>query len=120
YIYKESAIWALRYTQGADVFRADPLADGVGLKVRRSLINLPSTTRGRKYQFFADEDMFYIMDGVKPEPIFEEKIRSEIGKLRDDGNYGKSFSVVNPIDDELWFCFPEAGSSTCTLAAMWN
>ena len=61
YVYKEGAIWELSYVQGTAIISRRLLVDDIGLRVKRSLINLPYFMgANRKVQFFAGESSFYL------------------------------------------------------------
>ena len=122
YVYKEGAIWVMNYIGGAALFSRVLLVRNIGLSVPRSLVTLPSLSQASVgHQFFAGDENFYTMDGIRTTPIFEEVFRREILKLVDQTNYkSRSFSVVNYRENELWFCVPEAGADFCTLAFCLN
>lgn len=121
YVYKEGSIWVLRYVGGSQILSRDPVADYVGLRVKRSLVNMPFTKSGGPAQFFAADDNFYMMNGFKVFSVFENVYRNEILKLADPDNYAsRSFALINYRHQELWFCIPEVGEDYATLAFCFN
>lgn len=121
YVYKERAIHALTYVGGQNIFNRNLVTDQVGLAVPRSLAAIPTTKAGVPYHFFADGEGFYLMDGLKAQPFFREVFRNEILKIVNPDTYRKrSFSVVHPREQELWFCVPEAGANYATIAFCFN
>lgn len=121
YVYKEGSIWAVTYVGGNAILAARRLTEDIGISVPRSLVNLPFTKSGRRFQFFAGDENFFMNDGVTVTPVFEEIFRDEILTLRDATNYkSRSFSVVNYAENELWYCIPESGADYATLAICIN
>lgn len=119
-IYKEGSIWLMSFVGGIKIFDVQPIPKKVGLRLRRSLCSLPPTRGMSETHFFADEDSFYIFNGVTPEPIFEQIFKKEIHALADPTYFSRSFSVLHKRENEVWFCIPELGSQVCTLAFVWN
>jgi len=121
YVYKEGSIWVFRYVGGSQILSRTLLTDFVGLRVKRSLVNLPYTRDSGQAQFFAGEDNFYLNNGFKITPVFEDVFRNEILKLADPDNYvSRSFALVNHRYQELWYCIPEVGEEYANLAFCFN
>lgn len=121
YIYKERAIHVLSYVGGQNIFARNLITDQVGITVPRSLASIPTTKQGVPYHFFAGDEGFYMNDGLKAQPFFREIFRNEILKIVNRDHYKtRSFSVVHPREQELWFCIPEAGADFATLAFCFN
>ena len=119
YIYKEGSIWEFQFVGGDEVFTRELIVNDVGLRVPRSLVELP-TMQGKRVHFFAGDDNFYVMDGLTVTPVFEDVFRREIVALRGENYQKRAFSVVNYRESELWFCIPQAGDDYCTLAFVMN
>lgn len=121
FIYKEGSIWAMSFVSGAAIFDLDPLVRSIGLQVPRSLVEIPNYKGSQPVHFFAGDESFYIMDGIRPIPVFEEVFEKEILALRDPTHYKtRSFTAVNPRHEEVWFCIPESGAEYATLAFCLN
>ncbi len=120
YIYKQGSIWVLNYVGGDQILSRDNIVNNIGLKVKRSLVNLPFYA-GQRVQFFVGDNNFYIMDGLRVIPVWENVFRDEILALVDPDNWvTRSFSVINPRHHEVWFCIPEMGVSYPNLAFCFN
>lgn len=122
FVYKEGSIWAFDYVGGRSILSRTLLKDNIGLSVPRSLVNLPYFGESRAaVQFFVGDDNFYIMDGIRTVPIWNDVFRNEILKVTNPDLWkSRSFSVVNYKNNELWFCVPEVGAQHCTLAFVMN
>lgn len=122
FIYKEGSIWAFSYVGGLSIFQRVLVVENIGLAAERSLVTLPFFRDGRSsVHFFADNENFYIMDGLRPLPVWEDIFKYEFQKIANLDNWrNRSFGVVNPTKNELWFCFPEQGEEYCTLAFVLN
>lgn len=119
-IYKDKSIWSMAFVGGTDVFAVEQRATGVGVALPRSLATVP-ITKSNAVHFFADDENFFVHDGLSaPEPIFDGIFKDEFLKLVDKTYMLRSFSVVNWPQMELWFCFPERGETSATLAFVWN
>lgn len=118
YVYKRGAVWAMSYVGGQDVFGRNRISGEIGLEYKKSLVNIPYKEGG--VQFFAGQDSFYLMDGIRTVPMFMEVFQREFQQLVDTEFQQRSFSVLNHVKNEMWFCFPERGSEFCTLAFCWN
>jgi hypothetical protein len=122
FVYKEGAIWVFEYTGGLSVFSRRLLVDNIGLRVRRSLVNLPLFGPNKNaVQFFVGDENFYVMDGLRLTPVWENVFKNEILKVVDLDLWAtRGFSVVNYRENEVWFCVPEKGSEYCNLAFTLN
>lgn len=73
----------------------------------------------RKHFVVRDGDV-YIHDGQTPQSILKGRMYDRIFPNICCDNFQGSFVTTNWRDDEMWFCFPESGSSRPNVAAMWN
>ena len=120
-IYKEKAIWRLAFVGGVSVFDRRLVIAGVGMDVEKSLVEIPYGPQGNRVHFFAGAESFYIFDGLKVYPIFEEIFKDAYLELRNEVNYKqRSFSCVNLDEQEVWFCFPTGTSDFADLALCFN
>lgn len=113
-LYKEYQTWRMDYVGGVDVFVFNRLFDNVGLLHRRCATEFFS---GKHLVFTGDDIVLH--DGSQVDSILAEKSRNLL-QLVDSANANKSFVVTNYVASEVWVCFPEVGSSLCTLALVWN
>lgn len=120
YVYKENSIWVMSYVGGVKIFANDYVSQGIGLFIQDSLVQVPINTQGRTCHFFAGEKHFYTNDGTTVTPIFDQVFKNEFQKLANPDYLDRCFSVVDTKHTEVWFAFPEAGETVCTLAFVWN
>lgn len=121
YVYKQGSIWSMNYVGGTTTFARNNIANNVGLHVKRSLVEIPTSKQGLRYHFFASNNGFYVMDGQKVTPVFEDVFKRDIAKIIDTDNYlNRSFSVINQKNNEVWFCVPEDGEEYATKAYCMN
>lgn len=120
-VYKEKAIWRLIFVDGVSVFSRRLAISGVGIDVERSLVEIPYGPQGNRVHFFAGPESFYIFDGLKVYPIFEEIFKDAYLELRNENNYKtRSFSCINLDEQEVWFCFPTGTNDFADLALCFN
>jgi hypothetical protein len=122
YVYKEGSIWVFDYVGGVQIFSRRNIVDNIGIRVSRSLVNIPTFGNARApVQFFVGDQNFYVMDGLRPIPVWDNVFRNEILSVVNLDNWeSRAFSVVNYRENEIWFCVPEVGEEYCTLAFVLN
>lgn len=121
YIYKDAAIWEMRFVGGSRVFDLREVSKTTGTDIPRSLCEVPEELGGRPHHFFANSEGFWLFDGVSTRPIFEQVFADEFQHLRNPEVYRtRSFSVVNYREQEIWFCYPEAGQRLASVALIFD
>jgi hypothetical protein len=61
-----------------------------------------------------------INTGQGMQSIADGWVRRYLNNNIDSVNYQRSFVTVNPQENEVLVCFPEAGETACSLALVWN
>jgi len=113
-IYKGNSCYGMSYVGGQNIFRFDKLFGELGLLAPRCAIEF-----NKQHYIFAQGDIVK-HDGNGAQSLVNEKIRNYIFNGIDSANYLKCFVAPNFFKDEIWFCFPEAGSTYCNIAAVHN
>lgn len=116
YIYKESAVWAMRPIGGQFIFAFDTLSDVAGLLTERCMINIST----RNLQTFVSQEDWLIHDGVTVRSIIDRKMRRTLFNEIDATNYRNCFIFHNHLFNEAWFCYPTAGREHPDKALIWN
>lgn len=113
-LYKEHQAWRMDYVGGIDVFTFNRIFDNIGMLGRKCATEFFSG----KHLVFTGDDVV-VHDGSHAESVLSERSRGLLSAV-DVANIGKSFVVTNYLASEVWICFPDQGSTTCTTALVWN
>lgn len=113
-LYKEGSTYGMQHVGGTQVFRIYPIFSELGIMSRRCV----GVLRGQ-HAIFGFEDIA-LHNGQRVESLVHRRMRKFIQLNLDTDNYGLSYIAAHPRNQELWFCFPQAGSIRPTLAAVWN
>lgn len=115
-IYKENATWVGRFIGGRFIFDFDPLFAETGILATRCV---SPAMKGRRHMVVTQDDVI-VHNGSEPESILDAKYRRTLFRAIDTTNYKNSFTFHNPLEKEVWFCFPENGNTTPNRAMIWN
>ena len=113
--YKEGSYWAMDYIGPPYIWRFSKISSVNGALAK----NCVTPVGSGNHAVFGNGDI-YVHSGGDPTSVVNAKLRRWIYSQIDTSNYDRSFAVTNPLQDEAWFCFPPAGASWCTTAAVWN
>lgn len=115
-IYKERSTWGMQYIGGAYIFRLFSIFDGIGLLNEKCVT---SFNDGAKHFIATGEDIM-LHNGQEPMSLLNNRWKRWLTRNIDSTYSKRAFVVENPREHEVWFCFPEVGSSYPTLALVWN
>jgi hypothetical protein len=109
YLYKESAIWRMRYVGGQQIFDVGQAAwlTTSGLLGPRCVC---VTGDGQKHVFATQDDIMW-HNGNTVQSILNKRQRTRLQNEIDTNFFFKSFMFANPFNNEVWFCYPAAGSA---------
>lgn len=114
-IYKEDSVWAMQLVGGIGVFRFYQIFRDVGLLSKRCVAAFDA------YHFFIGNDLdVYVHDGQELRSIGNDRWKDYIADNIDTTNFGRSFVVRNPAENEMWVCLCESGNSFPNRAIVWN
>lgn len=114
-VYKEHSTWGMQYIGGNFVFRFYRILPDIGMLAR----NCASTFLGRNHAVMGVNDI-YSHDGQQMQSLFTAKMKDWFYNQIDSAAYIRSFTVTNYFKNEVWFCFPQSGSTYPNLALIWN
>lgn len=115
-IYKERSTWLMQYIGGQYIFRFDELFESTGIL---GVHCVASFNDGAKHFVATGEDVI-VHNGQELDSVLDQKWRRWLSRNIDSTYAKRSFVVENPIEHEMWFCFPEVGATAPTLAVAWN
>lgn len=114
YIYRETAVDSMTFTGGVLVFNFKQLFNGWGVMAQNCVGTLL-----RKHYVFTSND-FVVHDGSTYQSIIEGKQREKIFASIDGINQNRCYVTTNNQENEVWFCYPETGETSCTKAFTFN
>jgi hypothetical protein len=118
YVYKETATWRATKIGGRFIFDWKPLFETSGILAPRCVA---LTGDGTKHVVVTQDDMFWHNGiGGRQVSIIDKTQRTKLFGEMDTVNFGTSFLFCNPLNTEMWFCYPTQGSTQPNAAMIWN
>jgi hypothetical protein len=114
-IYKEDEIWGQQFVGGNYIFRFYKILGQLGALSRRCAVE---AFTGIHAVFGFDDIVKH--DGQNAKSILDGRLRSYLFNNLDSTYYARSFIALNNPMKEVWFCYPETGSSLPNRALVWN
>lgn len=107
YLYKEASIWKMRYVGGQSIFDFGQSSwiTTAGLLGPRCVC---ITGDGTKHVLATQDDIIW-HNGNTVQSILNKRQRKRLQSELDTDNFGQSFMVPNPFNNEVWFCYPGTG-----------
>jgi hypothetical protein len=118
FIYKEASIWKMRYIGGQQIFDFGQSSwiTTAGLLGPRAVC---LTGDGTKHVLATQDDIIW-HNGNTIQSILNKKQRVRLQNEIDSVNFGQSFMYANPFKNEVWFCYPQQGSTYPDKALIMN
>lgn len=117
YIYKENATWVMRLVGGKAIFSLDSFLERSGIFSTRCV----GMTGDGRWHFVVTGDNVIVHNGSSTVlPLLDDRMRRTLFNAIDSTHYDNSFVFTNPNANEMWFCYPEVGSTQPTRALIWN
>ena len=113
-IYKTGSTHIADYIGGNEVFAFRTLFVQSGALTRHSVVDV----NGR-HLVVTDGDIV-MTDGNDIRSIAQDRQKRSLFTSLDQDNYENLFAVYYRQKNEVWICFPESGSSTCTRAMIYD
>lgn len=113
-IYKESSIWRMDYIGGAFVYRFSKVLGASGALTKNCIAELDGQ------HFVLSSNDCLIHDGQNATSVLDKQTRRELFRQIDQDNSSRCFVFVNRLYNEVFVCYPTAGSQTCNRAMVWN
>lgn len=116
-IYKEDAVWGMKWIGGTFVMQFGRVLDQAGLMSKNCVAAFKDNA---EMHFAVGTDDVYIHNGQNAQSILNKRLRRWLFNAIDGTYFERSFVVAYPPRQEIWFCFPESGEQACTQALIWN
>lgn len=118
FIYKQSAIWKMRYVGGRSIFDFGQSAwrPTIGLLAARCVA---ITGDGLRHCLATQDDLVW-HDGNQMQSILNKRQKRRLFGEMDPKNYNNSFMFCNPLNNEMWFCYPSQGNEHPNKALIMN
>lgn len=114
-IYKRSGTYAADYTRDPDqVYTIRTLFTSSGVLTPRGACDL----NGQHF-VITDGDCI-LTDGTNRKSVAQGRMKDELFSQIDQTYYENAFAVYHRAANEVWVCFPEAGSQYCTKALVYD
>lgn len=113
-IYKTGSIHAAEYIGGQEVYGFRTLFTQAGALARHSVADI----NGR--HFVVTDGDIILTDGVNIQSIAQDRRKRFFFNSLDQANFDRHFVVFYRAKNEVWLCFPEAGSDVCTRAMIYD
>jgi hypothetical protein len=115
FIYKSDSTWAMQFIGGIEVFKFSKVFLTIGALTRRCAVEFFSGKH-----FLAGFDDIVLHNGQEAESIVDRRMKRWLFSNLDPLYYVRSFVVHNQARFEVWFCFPQTGSTLPNTALVWN
>lgn len=117
-IYKEDAVYSMRYIGGAFVFQFQQLFDDIGMIAT----NCAAEFDGK--HFVVGRGDVYVHNGVQKQSVIDGDMKDFLFNAIADQNIQNTFVVPDYNNTEMWVCFAQstgaANSGYCDKACVWN
>lgn len=113
-VYKQRSAYVVRLVGQPFIFQIQRLPGDSGMMFRGCAANTPAG-----HVVLTSGDVV-INTGQGMQSIADGWVRRYLNNNIDSVNYQRSFVTVNPQENEVLVCFPEAGETACSLALVWN
>lgn len=114
--YREESTWAMQYIGPPYVFRIYRLLDDEGILWRDCAIPFP------KGHFVVTRNDIIVHNGTRngAQSLLESRLKRWLFSQISSASQRNSFVVSNRDENEIWFCYPEAGETYANMALIWN
>lgn len=115
-IYKEDAVYAMRFIGGLPVFQFKKLFSDIGAVSTHSI----SEFEGK--HFVVGVGDIYVHDGINKKSVADSMVRDFFYSTVDNTYFHRVHTVVDRLRTEIWICFPNKDSlnGQCNFALIWN
>jgi hypothetical protein len=114
-VYREGSVWGMQAIADASVFRFFRMFNSFGALS----VNCAVEFLAGKHLVFSTNDIL-VHDGQNAQSILQDRLRKEIFQDIDSTYYARSFVARILSRNEVWCCYPTAGSSWPNKALVWN
>lgn len=114
-LYGKQAVFRVDYTGGAFVYKISKVLGASGAMNKNCIVEIPGG-----FHLVLGSDDIYLHDGTSPASILDKQTRRFFFQQLDVDYIGRCFVFKNPWLNSVYICYPEAGSSTCNKALVYN
>lgn len=114
--YREESTWAMQYIGPPYVFRIFRLLDDDGILWRDCAAAYP------KGHFVVTRNDIVVHNGQRNggQSLLQSRLKRWLFSQISAQNQRNCFVVSNRDENEIWFCYPEAGETYANVALIWN
>lgn len=116
FVYKENAVWRMRFIGGRFIFSFATFLDTVGCLATRCV----TITGDGKSHVFVTQDDIMIHNGSVATSILNRRQRASLFAELDNTYFRNSFIFTKAAKEEIWFCYPTTGNQYPNKALVWN
>jgi hypothetical protein len=115
-VYKEFTTWGLQFVGGDEVMRRWKIFDDSGILWRDCMATWPQG------HYVVTQTDIIVHNGTKgsERSILEKKLRNWLFSLLNTVEYKNCFCVTIEARKEIWFFFPDGGSTYANRVLFWN
>jgi hypothetical protein len=113
-VYKEQSVWRMDYAGGAFVQQFSKVMGTSGAMNRNCIAEIDGF-----HAVLTGSDVI-VHDGQAPRSVLDKQMRRSLFRMIDATNYTRAFVFKNPFVNEVFVCFPQAGSTVPDMALVWN
>ena len=115
-VYTDSQVWLMDFIGGDFVFAFRQLFKNNGILTSRCAQEFEGK------HFVVGQGDVYVHDGTTFKSVIDAKRRRFLFNDMDGSNYETTYVFANYEENEMWICYPRAGSATPlpTVALVWN
>ena len=118
-LYKEYSTWDMALSGTSSIFNISKVFSSSGLLAQNCVQPFQGQDQ-TEWHFVATSEDLIVHNGQEATSIATKTLRRWLERTIDPQFYKNSFCVRNTQEQELWFCFPEAGEELASLAVVWN
>lgn len=113
-VYKEQSVWRMDYAGGVFIQQFTKVLGTSGAMNRNCVVELDG------YHAVLTGSDIIVHDGQSARSILDKQMRRTLFRMIDATNYTRAFVFKNPFVNEVFFCFPQSGSTVPDMALVWN
>jgi hypothetical protein len=105
-VYKEDGIFRVSYVGAPNIFRFDLISEEHGLRAQSCVVDI-----GGAHVFLSHNGVM-MHDGNNVTPLAYGRVADSIFGEISGLEYEQSFLASNPLQHEVWICYPDANATT--------
>jgi hypothetical protein len=114
-LYGKQSVFRMDYVGGVYIYKISKVLGASGAMNKNCITEIPGG-----FHVVLGNDDIYLHDGTQPASILDKQTRRFFFNNLDVDNIGRCFVFKNPWLNSVYICYPEAGSSYCNKALVYN